>query len=108
MSDDTPYVSKMNVNPGGKQKIMRDGYWNDKLQHLNYAIGIPKGLHVILEEGDIDTNGMNEDQIREILGSHKFFKNEKSLIERYLGEEKKHIVYFLPKFHPELNPIERV
>ena len=75
---------------------------------MNYAIGIPKGLRVIIEERGIDIKGMNGDQMHEILGSHEDFKKEKSLIERYLGEEKKHIVYFLPKFHPELNPIERV
>ena len=108
MPDDALDVSKMNVYPGGNQRIMRDGFWNGKIQHMNYAIGIPKGLCVILEERGIDTKGMNGDQMREILGSHEDFKNEKSLIERYLGEEKKHIVYFLPKFHPELNPIERV
>ena len=51
---------------------------------------------------------MNANQMREILGSHEYFKNEKSSIERFLAEEKKHIVYFLPKFYPELNPIERV
>ena len=73
---------------------------------MNYAIGIPKSIHVILKEGRIDTKGMNGDQMHKILGSHEYFKNEKSFIERYLGEEKKHIVYFLPKFHPELNPIE--
>ena len=73
-----------------------------------YAIGIPKSLCVILEERGIDTKGMNGDQKCEILGSHEDFTNEKSLIEKFLGEEKKHIVYFLPKFHPQLNPIERV
>ena len=108
MPDDALDVSKMNVNPGGKQRVMRDGFWDGKVQRMNYAIGIPKGLRVILEERGVNTHGMNGDQMREILGSHQDFKNEKSLIERFLGEEKKHIVYFLPKFHPELNPIERV
>ncbi len=108
MPDDALDVSKMNVNPGGKQRIMRDGFWDGKVQRMNYAIGIPKGLRVILEERGINTQGMNGNQMREILGEHEDFKNEKSLIERFLVEEKKHIVYFLPKFHPELNPIERV
>ena len=40
---------------------------------MNYAIGIPKGLCVGLEERGIDTKGMNGDQIHEILGSHKDF-----------------------------------
>ena len=69
---------------------------------MKYAIGMPKCLRVILEEGGIDTKGMNGYQMHEILGSHKDFKNGKSLIERYLGEKKKFIVYFLPKYHPEL------
>ena len=36
--------------------------------------------------------------------------NKKSSVERFLGEEKKHNVYMLPKYmyHCELNPIERV
>ena len=105
MPDDALDVSKMNVDPGRKQRIMRDGFWDGKIQHMNYAIGIPKVLRVILEERGIDTKGMNLDQMREILRGHEGFKNKKSLIE---GEEKKHIVYFFPKFHPELNPIERV
>ena len=108
MPDDALDVRKMNVNPGSKQRVMRDGFWSGKVQRMNYAIGIPKGLRVILEERGVDTQGMNGDQMREILGGHEDFRNEKSLIERFLTEEKKHIVYFLPKFHPELNPIERV
>ena len=87
---------------------MRDEFWNRKIQYMKYAIGIPKGLHVILKEVGIDTKGINGDQMHEILGSHKYFTNKKSFTERYLGEEKKHKVYFLPKCHPELNPIERV
>lgn len=86
---------------------MHDGLWDGKAQKMNYAIGIPKGMHVILEERGINTKGMNADKMREILGSHPDFKNEKSRIERLLmlfG----HIAYFLPKYHCELNPIERV
>ena len=51
---------------------------------------------------------MKAEDMRAALGSHPDFKNEKSSIERFLVEEKGHIVYMLPKFHCELNPIERV
>ena len=34
-------------------------FWNGKIQHMNYAIGMPKRLHVILEERGIDAKGMN-------------------------------------------------
>ena len=108
MPDDALDVSKMNVNPGGKQRVMRDGWWGGKPQKMNYSLGIPKGMRVILEERGVNTRGMNADKMREVLGRHPDFKNEKSSIERFLEEEKGHIVYMLPKFHCELNPIERV
>lgn len=47
------------------------------------------------------------DDIRKILAEMDDFKNEKSLIEHYLISNG-HIPVFLPKFDPELNPIERV
>ena len=87
---------------------MRDGWWNGKSQKMNFALVIPKGMRVLLKERGIDTNKMNADMMREVLGNHPDFKNEKSRIERFLVEEKGHIMYMLPKFHCELNPIERV
>jgi len=64
---------------------MRDGYWNEKAFKMNYAIGIPKGLHVVLQ--GIDTNQMNADQMRKVLGSHPDFRDEKCRIERLLVED---------------------
>lgn len=75
---------------------------------MNFALEIPKGLCIVLEEWGINTCGMNADQMSGVLGSHSDFKTEKSPIKRSLAEEKRHIVYFLTIFHPELNPIERV
>ena len=108
MADDSFDVNKMNINPGGKQRVMRDGFWDGKVQKMNYAIVIPKGLWVVLEERGIDTSGMNGDTMREVLKSHPDFKNEKCRIERLLTHEHGHIAYFLQKYHSELNPIERV
>ena len=71
-------------------------------------MGVPKGMRAVLEERGINTRNMNADKMREVLGSHPDFKNEKSTIERFLGEEKGHVVYMLPKFHCELNLIEWV
>ena len=108
MPEDALDTSKMNVNPGGKQRVMRDGVWDGKPQIMNYALGVQKGMRVVLEERGVNTHGMNADRMREILSSHADFRNEKSRIERFLMEEKEHIVYMLLKFHCELNPIERV
>ncbi len=58
--------------------------------------------------GEIDTRKVNGDKMREILGSHSDVKRKKVKHQTVLLiEEKGHIVYTLPKFHYELNPIER-
>ena len=107
MADDSLDVSKMNVDPGGKRCVTRDSFWNGKPQKMNSALGIPKGLWAVLEEQGVSTKGMNADQMRQVIGNHSNFKNEKSRAERFLSE-RHHIVYMLPKYHPELNPIGRV
>ena len=60
-------VSKMNVNPGGKQRVRHDGFWNGKVHPMNYTIGILTKMKVIIEEKSINTKGMNADRMREIL-----------------------------------------
>ena len=55
MPNDALDVSKMNVNPEGKQRVMQDGLWDGKVQKMNYLLGIPNGLCVVLEERGIDT-----------------------------------------------------
>ena len=55
----------------------------------------------------VSTAGKGGDWMRKTLGQHSDFKDEKSMSERMLIE-RAHIPCFLPKFHPELNAIERV
>ena len=69
--------------------------------------GIPKGMKQVLEERGVDTRGMTAARMKEIIGSHPDFKDQKSKVEVFLNS-KGHLAYFLPKFHCELNPIERV
>lgn len=107
MADDALDVSKTNVNPGGKQRVMIDTVWRNKVQKMNYSLGIPKGMRAVLTERGVDTSKVVGDQMREVLGAMDDFKNEKSMIEQLLID-RGHIPVFLPKFHPELNPIERV
>ena len=54
MAEDSLDVAKMNVGPGGKQRVMRDGFWNGKAQPMNRN-GVPKGLRMVLEERGINT-----------------------------------------------------
>ena len=72
-----------------------------------YSLGIPKGMKQILEERGINTATLSADDMHTILVQHDDFKNEKQRVISYL-ERKGHTALFLPKFHPELNPIEQV
>ena len=107
MAENALDVSKMNVGPGGKQARMRDTVWAGKLQKMCFNIGVPKGMKIILEERGINTDSLHKEDMQMILKNHEDFRNEKPRIIRFL-EEKGHKALFLPKFHPELNPIERV
>ena len=62
---------------------------------------------MVLEERGASTMGKTADWMRQTLAEHSDFKDEKSMIEHMLMD-KGHVPCFLPKFHPELNPIERV
>ena len=42
MPEDALDASK--INPGGKQQVIRDGWWNGKPQKMNYSLGVPKGM----------------------------------------------------------------
>ena len=99
MADDSLDVNQMNVKPGGKQRKMRDGVFDGKIQKMIMSNGVAKGLKMVLEERGVNTTGMNADKMREVLGNFSDFKNEKSRIERILTEKHGHIVYMLPKYH---------
>ena len=111
MTDDALDVNAMNVKPGGKQRIMRDTIWNGKHWHMyttaRDGTKVAKGMKMVLEERGVSTAGRGADWMRETLAKHSDFRDEKSMIEHVLVE-KGHVPCFLPKFHPELNPIERV
>ena len=109
-AEDALNINRMNVKPGGKQAKLRDTInpLNGRPQKLVDSAGIPKGMKNILEERGVDTSKMKAERMKEILRSHHDFKYEKTKVERYLINEKKHRVLFIPKYHCEFNPIERV
>lgn len=59
MAEDALDANLMNVKPGGKQPVMHDTVWEGRVQKLTFALGIPKGMMLILEERGIctDTQG---------------------------------------------------
>ena len=107
MADDALDVREMNVKPGGKQRFMHDTIWQERIQTFTFRDGTAKGMKRVLQERGIDTTNMVADQMREVLAKHPDFRDEKNMIQTMLIKEG-HIPIFLPKFHPELNPIERV
>ena len=107
MAEDALNVMKMNVGPGGKQPKMHDTVWAGEVQKMCYNLGITKGMKKVLEERGINTTSLRKEDMQMILRNHEDFRNEKPRIVTFL-EQKGHTALFLPKFHPELNPIERV
>ena len=106
-SSDALVASRMNVRPGGKQPVMRDTIFNGRVQKLVMEDGTAKGLRMVLMERGVDVNNMTrEDMILEI-SQHEDFINEKPTVAAYLTS-RGHICLFIPKYHCELNPIERV
>ena len=69
--------------------------------------GTAKGLRTILRERGMNTEGMLADDMWVVLSNHEDFANEKTILEHYL-HERGHLGFFLPKFHCELNTIEKV
>ena len=106
-SHDALVASRMNVGLGGKQPSMRDTMYQGKEQKLVTGEGVPKGLRMVLTERGINVSNMCRDQMVSVLSEHDDFVNEKSAVELYL-ESRGHYCLFIPKYHYELNPIERV
>jgi transposase len=110
-------AAHMNVGPGGKQAIMRDGWFIDKKtgkrvaqsMHVN---GNAKGLLAVLTERGIkvtDEKGVNfkQEKLTDLMAAEPDFKEQKCLLQEWI-ERRGHICLFFPKFHPELNAIEMV
>ena len=50
---------------------------------------------------------MNTQDMRIIFSNRDDFKREQTVVEKYLSDHG-HMVLFIPKFHCEMNPIERI
>ena len=107
MANDALNAEKMNVGPGGKQPAMRDTIWGGEIQKMVDTNGLPKGMRTVLHERGVDTTGMRAKEMRNMLKTFPDFKNQKTILEECI-EERGHICVYFPKFHCELNPIERV
>ena len=91
----------------GGQRRVRDTVWGNRPQEIVTDDGVAKGLQTILLKRGINTSTMHAEDMRVMLSNHDDFANEKKIVEHFL-QERDHLAYFLPKFHCELNAIERV
>ena len=94
----------MNVKDGGSQPHMRDTTWD--VQAMTLADGTQKGMKGVLEERGVDVTGMNAAHLREELKKFADFGFSLSILEELISR-RDHMCQFLPRFHCELNPIER-
>ena len=99
-------AKNISVKDGGPRRV-RDTVWAKQPQSMVTEDGVAKGLWTILSERGINTSNMRADDMRIVLSNHEDFANEKTIVEHYL-HGRGHFTYFLPKFHCELNAIERV
>ena len=105
-ADNALNASNMNVYPGGKQPALRDGLWEGNVQKMFLPDGTPKGMKMVLQERGVDVKGMNAEKMREKLNTYSEFSTQKNILVE-LVESECHICMFFPKYHCELNPIER-
>ena len=72
----------------------------------SFNIGVPKGLIQVLSKRSKYHKSMKLEDMRKEISSHSDFVNEKTKLEHFL-HDRGHMCIMLPKFHCELNPIER-
>lgn len=128
-SKDALLVSRMNLRPGGKQAMMRSGWFLDNdsqrvEQPMTYPANHPthpnqpKGIKAVLEERNLWRDGLLKECkdssceygatsccASRILSIQPDFKEQGSLIQEIVTSAG-HLVIFLPKYHCELNFIE--
>jgi transposase len=122
--DDALLAQNVALNPG-KGTAVRDtfDYRNNRPQKMKDADGKSRGLRAILQERGLWRNGMrvqcyksdgNIDPAclghctkcaRGIISQERDFREQKTELEEEIVS-RGHLCIFLPKFHPETNPIE--
>lgn len=127
-AEDALLATRMNLNPGGKQARLRNGWFerdgNHSVQSMIFPHdhpefpNQPKGMKVVLEERGLSRpklrmlcpkNTCNFEThdccARRILENQPDFKAQHSLVQETI-EAAGHLCLFLPKYHCELNFIE--
>ena len=126
MAPDALVATAMNLHPGGKAPVMRDGYWGEPRQtqrmwEMGATGKMPRGIKAILEERGLwpqgrsfrldcprkgDHTADNNCCARKLMAAQPDFLAQTGKLHEKLVAAG-HLVMFYPKFHPELNFIER-
>jgi len=121
MPSDALIAAHMNLNPGGSQPSLRDGWFMKNggkvVQKMQSEQGVPKGIMAVLKERGLWPEGRflleckgpcpsNSCCARTLLASQPDFQEQTSVIEETV-KKRGHLVAFDPKFHCETNFIER-
>lgn len=111
LPEDALRASTMNMGPAGKQPKMRDGYFmrgvDRVVQSMQFADGTPKGLKQVLSERGLWHSSLRMETARNLMEAQPDFQEQKSSLATVV-EEAQHIADCYPKYHCELNFIERV
>ena len=97
-ANDALNADAMNVNPGGKQPVMRPTFYNGEVQEMNLPNGTPKGMKMVLEERGVCTQGMVARDMTARLKTYEDFKSSKPILSELI-ESKGHKCVYIPKFH---------
>jgi hypothetical protein len=99
-------VQNMNVKAGGKQNLIRDGWYMKDGNRVVQKIG-RRGMRAVLEERKLvdPKEKKNADELAQILSAQPDFSEERPEVEIDV-RDRGHFVLWNPKFHAELNPIE--
>ncbi|KAH8825538.1 hypothetical protein DL96DRAFT_1734433 [Flagelloscypha sp. PMI_526] len=114
-SQDALVATRMNLRPGGKQAIMRDGWFINANgcrvpQSMVMSDNVPKGMKMVLEERGLWRKGLlmkcdtgeccDEGSCcaQQILQAQPDFREQKSLVQETI-ESRGHYCIFLPKYH---------
>jgi hypothetical protein len=103
-AEDARNVQNMNVNPGGKQSFIRDGWYTKNGRRKVQKIG-KRGMRAVLEERGLvhKAEKINADGLAELLSIQPDFLEERPEVE-IDAQNRGHFVLWNPKFHAELNP----
>ena len=113
-ADGSLNVHHINAKERGSQPLMHDTIYNGK--HISMTkvvkkptgerVSIPRGMTDVLQQRGKYHPKMKVGDMRKELSSHPDFVHERNKLEYFL-HSRCHACHFIPKYHCELNSIER-